>query len=391
MLLKEYGRAVLELDPVDSAFLADLALRQTVAASAVITAVIPAGAGHYMVVAGGYLGRLGLPSGRIDITTRFPGLEPIEVLMAGTQVAAAVPKQPVAVAPAHLLVDAIADAVLDQVQTLVRRGLAKSYLRTLRTTPPYPGRLRPDLHLRLFSGRPDRLVTEQRPLSVDTFENRVLRRALAILSPLPLGEHNDARVRMLKPHFQRVALQNLTASDMRRARLTPVTRHYQRAIELSAVLAVGQSLGPDAGYLHGSSLLFFMPSAWEAFVVERVHAALPDCQVLPSFGMSISDEGHTAVADALIKKGGKALAVIDAKYKDMVNAPSSDDIYQMVSYCHNLSISCAVLVYPQAGADSVLHVGSFRLHVLGLSTTEAGHLPFDERLSNALSGGATWH
>ncbi len=79
------------------------------------------------------------------------------------------------------------------------------------------------------------------------------------------------------------------------------------------------------------------------------------------------------------------IAVVDAKYKNQHKAPSSDDIYQMVTYCHRLQVPRAILVYPQAIVDRVVNVGEIAIHVVGLDTADAHRAAsFDTRVTALL-------
>ncbi len=132
--------------------------------------------------------------------------------------------------------------------------------------------------------------------------------------------------------------------------------------------------------------MFNMPAAWERYVAAKVKLALPQFEVTTAHKFEVSDAGHVAVADCLVSDATEAVAVVDAKYKYQAKAPSSDDIYQMVTYCHRLGVPRAVLVYPAAGSDRLVHIGDIAIYVTGLGTGEAtGGASFESKLAAVMA------
>lgn len=385
MTLKEYGTARMVLSPQDRDHLAALALRDSGNDAAVITALTPTGAqpGECAVTVGGYLGRLGLPSGRsLDIACRFPDMDPVEVLRVALSLPAPLPLADTPSGSAALVPDVIAATFCRHVETLASRGLAKNYTQRMNFGPPYAGKLRPDVHLRRFAGRADRLVTEMKVLTVDTPPNRAILRALLLLRQLPLSRDLQQRLRRLLPVFATVSSSRMTAREVAGVHLTALTARYRPALALAAVVVAGSSLGPWSADLPGNSLMFNMPAAWERYVSARVEQALPEFNVSTGQKFLISDAGHVAVADCLVSTATGIVAVVDAKYKQQEKAPSSDDIYQMVTYCHRLGVPRALLIYPTAGSDRLVNVGDIAIYIAGLGTGDSsGGASFAKRLA----------
>ncbi len=74
----------------------------------------------------------------------------------------------------------------------------------------------------------------------------------------------------------------------------------------------------------------------------------------------------TAVADVLVLRGETPVALYDAKYKGIDKAPSSADVYQMVTYCERLGLDSATLAYPTVPTFREYQVGSTFVRVAGL-------------------------
>ncbi len=235
------------LSPEDRDHLVALALRDSGKDAAVITGLTPTATrpGEHAVTVGGYLGRLGLPSGRsLDIACRFPDLDPVEVLRVALSLPAPLPLSDTASGAAALVPDVIAATFCRHVETLASRGLEKNYSHRVNIGPPYPGKLRPDLHLRRFAGRADRLVTEMKLLTLDTPPNRAILRALLLLRQLPLNPDVQQRLRRLLPAFATVSSSRMNVREVSGLQLTALTLQYQQVLALAAVVVAGSSLGP---------------------------------------------------------------------------------------------------------------------------------------------------
>ncbi len=113
MSLAEYGTQRLLLLAQDRDYLAALVLRDASGDAAVVTGLTPTGTqpNDFAVSVGGYLGRLGLPSGgSIAVDSRFSVIDPVEVLRVALALPAPLPLATALTGAAPLLPDIIAAA-----------------------------------------------------------------------------------------------------------------------------------------------------------------------------------------------------------------------------------------------------------------------------------------
>jgi 5-methylcytosine-specific restriction enzyme subunit McrC len=137
--------------------------------------------------------------------------------------------------------------------------------------------------------------------------------------------------------------------DLRRIRYTPITRPFKRAAELSWRIAKlrGFIAGSEEGRAEG--LLLDVAELWELFVLNCARRAMPDAEIehgthsgrvarlLHSQADSNIGLGRLK-PDVLVRRAGRVVAVIDAKYKRLVNTAERPggvdrgDLYQLASY-----------------------------------------------------------
>lgn len=325
--------------------------------------------GEWQLIAGLYVGRLGLPSGNwIDFRSRFDFSDVIRLIQLSSWPPAVVKSEAVPASSGHLLVDALAAAFAREVGRLVGQGLSKSYRQHRQMKPPYGGRIDVAFHMSRFAGRQDVLVTQKRRLTVDIAVNRALAAALEVLHRVPLRADARRPLSRLRPAFARVEVGMMRASDVRGIQLRGETLRYRNALILSEAILRSQDLIPVGSGAPGASILFFMPDVWEKYVARWVsETANPGDLVEAPYSFRLTKEGRTAEADVVVKSSGRIRQIFDAKYKSPERAPGSQDIYQMVTYCEALGLTEATLVYPGEVAGRSVTVKGKTVRTRGLS------------------------
>lgn len=386
-VLVEYDSTLTQVHPSDLNYLLEL-VRSNDDERRVLRAITPTRtADLYELVAGAFVGRLGLPSGAwLDFRSRFPFHDVIELIRASTRLPIRVDALHVPGEADTFLVDAIAFAFAREVEALASRGLAKGYRSMRRLHPPYPGRLDIPYHLGHLGARPDRLVTIARHLTTDVPENQALALALDVLTRVALPPAASRRLAALASAFARVGRPPMRAHDVSRLPLNNMTARYAPALALAEAILRSQAMAPRSSGLAGASILFFMPTIWESFVAQWLQGEWPDHSVQSPYRFVMTNDGQHAEADATVWDGGALVALYDAKYKWPTSAPSRDDLYQMITYCSRLGLSAATLLYPASVEPRTVSVAEKRVHVRGINPATVGalrdaaeHVPFETR------------
>ncbi|PWW25175.1 5-methylcytosine-specific restriction endonuclease McrBC regulatory subunit McrC [Geodermatophilus normandii] len=373
--LREYETRTVALTPQQAVKLARLTrgARTDSAEPRVIQQVTPSSQpGHYDVQPGPFVGRFTLRSGlTVDIASRFPFTDLLEVLRIAARHPTVLHETATPFHAGRGLLDLIATAFARELRGIVGFGLAKAYVTRTFTRPPYPGVPDATAHLARHLGRPDRLITRARRQTVDIPANQVLAAThRTLVSQTYKDPQLTVRLRALAPALTGITAVADPQSLLDLARRTMPGR-YREAMGLAALILSGCSTLPAGSDAGGVSVLFNMTKVWESFV----HAALaptlpPGHQLAVQHPVILSTDGtNIAAAADLVELGPdrSPVALYDAKYKPWGAKPSTDEIYQVVTYAYRLGLRTATLVYPGRGEHSEVGIGWYRVRTIGLA------------------------
>lgn len=367
--VEEFGTVELRLSSPDLAFLLPLVKgsQSLPVDTKVLQSLSPTTTeGTYRAQVGAFAGRLSLPSGTVvDFVPRIAGLDVLEIIRVAQRHPARLDFHTVGASKLPFLLDMLAATLCFELESIAGTGLHKAYQTNTHYAPPYPGV--PDFaaHLRVWSGRPDRLVTRSRRLTVDNLPNRELASALTLLDKMQIADVLQPRVARLKPVFVQVRHQR-SPGVVARLETLGAPRSYLNALSAARILLEGSSIAPVGDSINGAAVLYSMPRIWEEYVNIRLRESFGS-RIDTSHSFRLSSAGHTATADALLRDdAGAVRAVIDAKYRRPDSAPSTDEIFQIVTYCERLGSTDGVLIYPGSVKPRSLTVGHKRVHIAGM-------------------------
>jgi 5-methylcytosine-specific restriction endonuclease McrBC regulatory subunit McrC len=373
--LREYDTRTVTLTAAQAVELAQLTRGALThgAEPRVIQQVTPsAQPGCYDVQPGPFVGRFTLPSGlTVDIASGFPFTNLLEVLRVAARQPALLRETPAPARAGHGLLELIATAFVREMRRIVGFGLAKGYVIRTFTAPPFPGVPDAAAHLARHLGRPDRLITRARRLTVDIPINQVLAAAHHVLAHQTYTDPNlPLRLASLTP-----VLNGITPDSDPVRHLAAASRHtptrYRQAFALAALILTGCTTLPAGTGTAGVSVLFNMTRVWESFVQAVLEPELaPGHRLSAQHPVLLSTDGsHITAAADLVELGSDRapVALYDAKYKPWGAKPSADEIYQVVTYAYRLGLRSATLLYPGRGERGDVAIGEYRLHTHGVN------------------------
>lgn len=347
--LVEYQTKTVQLTSAEAAELARLTVgtRTGDGRPRVIERLTPtATPGSYDLQPGPYVGRFQLLSGQVvEVAGRFP-FQDLTTLLGLGRSATLLEDAATPGSAGHSLVDLIALAFTREAERLAGQGLTKAYQRRSFTRPPYPGVPTATMHLKVHAGRPDRLATSAHRLTPDVPLNQLIATAHRRLSALAYPDARlGARVRALDPVFRGIA-----SLPGRPPALSPGPGRYRKITRLARLILDDRSTLPTDAGVTGVSVMFDMTRIWEDYVGGWLRRRSPGVTVAAQQPIPLTDTGQkrTGVADFILYRGGKPIAVYDAKYRPWRSWPSTDEIYQLFTYAQRLGVSAAALVYPAA-------------------------------------------
>ncbi|MDQ2761133.1 MAG: McrC family protein [Actinomycetota bacterium] len=155
--------------------------------------------------------------------------------------------------------------------------------------------------------------------------------------------------------------------DLRRIRYTPITRPFRQAAELSWRIAKLRGFVASSEEGQAEGLLLDVAELWELFVLNCVRRAAPGRDVehgttTSSHERLLHSQADDTIRmgrlrpDVLVRRSGDVVAVVDAKYKRLVNTKERPDgvdrgdLYQLTSYLARFASdgkAPGALVYPR--------------------------------------------
>ncbi|MDX7952873.1 hypothetical protein P7D22_17035 [Lichenihabitans sp. Uapishka_5] len=254
-----------------------------------------------------------------------------------------------ALVPAGTLQDAMEAVVrvlVRAVSNRLARGLRKDYVHDIRTGQVPRGRLRlRDSTLRFASGRPS-LCWDERFLTVDIDDNRILAFTLFQVSRIGLQDRSLATD---VAHVQRL-LAMMTSHrsyipDRCRGRAyAGADQDYGALHAMCALLLEGIGPTADEGTAPFPQFGFDMPTIFERAVAALLRTRLrPGLRLVEKPTLSLGAGMRFRPDLVVVDVDGRAKAVLDTKYKTQL---VESDVQQAVAYATALDVNKAFLIHP---------------------------------------------
>lgn len=295
----------------------------------------------------------------------------------------------------HRVTDLIAHAFADAAERGLRDQPIHIYRQAEESSVVMRGRLNVTRQLRNVLYAPHLLECDVDQLDVDNPFNDVLKWAASVLA-------HSARDQDLKTRLEYLAsvLPGRPERSLahRHLRLIPPPQFqaWGDALELARLLAAGMTLSAGGGHRSGYSLMFNMERAFERFVEVGLARAL---QQAVNATMTSNRQEWTAYAtpmflggkplhcrpDNVVRRNGQPVMVVDAKYKLLDDelrdatgsgaaaAPTSSDVYELITGVLAHRCNAGLLVYPSSSEQDA-RVRSWSIDAYG-SKVRIGAIP----------------
>jgi 5-methylcytosine-specific restriction enzyme subunit McrC len=254
------------------------------------------------------------------------------------------------------LLDFLAARLASLLEERTAAGLHRAYAVRRVQGPFLHGRLDLPAHLRDPHGRKDQFHCTYEDFSPDVPCNQVARAVaeLVLASPL-LGDRVRPALHRCLLAFGGVSPVPVSAELFREAGPTRLTEAYRPLIDLCRLLADGLAPGHAGGQTPCPAFLLDMERLFERYLTTGITRALAAkerfevaVQPLCLAGRPVAGQPDLTIRpDLVIRRDGRPIAVVDAKWKGLQDTPLvTEDVYQMLAYCTALGVRRAVLVYP---------------------------------------------
>ena len=263
------------------------------------------------------------------------------------------------------LFDLYFQSYLDEVETLIHRGLVKKYRRDQRNRTALKGKLLFQRQINLNLVHKERFFTEAAEYDRQNDWNEILLAALNVTSRVAKGGLIRSRAQNMALSFPDWADRNFTAHSFERLLYDRKTEGYKQAITLAKLILLQLNPQIASGHEKVVAILFDMNRLWEEWLLATYRSSYKDqsrnISILgkkrTGFWQSQHGQNKIIETDILIENntdGNKQKIILDAKWKRPGNLPADDEIKQMFAYNLMWNSEEAWLVYPYTQGPSDL-------------------------------------
>ena len=254
------------------------------------------------------------------------------------------------------LFDLYFQSYLDEVETLIHRGLVKKYRRDQRNRTALKGKLLFKRQIAVNVIHKELFFTEAAVYDKQNKWNEILLAALNVTGRVAKGGLIRARARNLALNFPDWPEKKFTPKSFEQLFYDRKTEGYTRAISLARLILLQLNPQIASGEEKVVAILFDMNKLWEDWLLATYRSTYRDDVKVNILGKKRIDfwnskQGNNKIleTDILIEdnRGSEMrMIVLDAKWKRPGNLPSDDEIKQMFAYNLMWKSYEAWLLYP---------------------------------------------
>jgi len=319
---------------------------------------------RYLVKSRQYVGNIVLPKHTIVIRPKIPNLN-FFLMLAYASDLMELGEEEFLYAKDRDIFELILNVFLARVDKLVKRGLSKGYIEDDDNLRHIRGRVLVTQELRNNPITHEKIFCRYADFNVDTPENRILRYVLLRLSQMKVKDTQLNRSsKALFRYFDSVSLRYLSASTMPRVPINRLNQHYLPALRLAKLILENSTVNlQQTGDTAFSSFLVDMNRLFEKFLLLYLRTKLKDYVVKGASrlgGPYALDEKREwrRNPDIVIKRRGKPILVMDAKYKILGIGDKEDidaDVDQVLIYTLPpiTDAPTGILVYPKCEGSTI--------------------------------------
>ncbi len=252
---------------------------------------------------------------------------------------------------------------LNHVGDIVRKGIARTYVRRRDNLVFLRGKLQLADHIKRNSSDQSRLFCEFDVYEIDRPVNRLIKGALEIVNRLTQDVTNQQRCRELLFWFDQVPGTKDSKMDFRAVQQDRLIQHYEPAMPTCRLILEGLNPLTQEGDRRALSVLFPMNQVFESYVSAKLRQRLKNWHVSTQISGQALVEKHRKkkifrlIPDIEFRRG-KERVLADTKWKLLNQDARSDkygisqaDIYQLFAYSQKYlstqSQRRVILIFPQ--------------------------------------------
>lgn len=245
------------------------------------------------------------------------------------------------------LLEVYFELYLQEIDSLLRKGLVKKYRKQTKNTKTLKGKLEFAGHLQKNIIHKERFYTTHQVYDENHLLHQVLYRALSIVSYFTKGTRLYDIVKRAQLNFPEVSNSNITKNQLENIKLNRKTKEYSFALELARLIILNFSPDISSGKEKMLSLLFDMNELWETYMLKQL------TKISTQYNFEVSGQeskpfwGNNYLRPDIVLRKNNEVYVIDTKWKrPSKSAASVADLRQMYTYCRFWDAKKAILLYP---------------------------------------------
>lgn len=243
------------------------------------------------------------------------------------------------------------DMYLNEVESLVKKGLIKKYRKIQSNQNALKGKLVFSKNIQKNLIHKERFYCEHQLYDKDHLIHQILFRGLLILKDLVNNNLKDKLNRVLF-EFQDYQQVMINKNHFDKLINDRKTQPYFKAIEIAKMLILNYSPNLNSGNDNMLTLLFDMNKLWEEYIYRILQKHKPSGYQVSFQNTDKFWEHKTIRPDIVITNEQNENFVIDTKWKIInANNPSDDDLKQMFTYNLHWNAEKTMLLYPKINQE----------------------------------------
>lgn len=310
--------------------------------------VIPTLDNKHSVRSHQYVGIVSLPEHTIIIQPKIPDISFINMIRYVYDSPDIFPEQ-ILLTKGYNFYDILIRMLLFEIDDILRRIPNRGFVSREGNLTYITGKILFNQQILHNPNRYDRIYCRYSELSDDILENRVIKFTLSTLMKYPLLDSQTLRdIKILMKRFDGVTLTPISRHVFDTFAFTPLNRHYRSVLNLCKLILSEESVNLDySGNELVHTFLVNMEMLFQRFVAQVLKRYFGEENVLYHQKSYADSKGELdVIPDIMLNWNGNS-SVIDTKYKDAPDKPSTDDLAQCVLYSISTDSKRSILVYPE--------------------------------------------
>ncbi len=255
------------------------------------------------------------------------------------------------------ILDLYFDLFLTETERIARHGFKKAYRNISENINKVKGKIKFERQIKFNYIHKEKFFVEHCIYDNDHLLNRIILKALVILSKLSNNPLFINRINKLLLYFENISEVNISENDFSKIIFNRSSERYQQAIQLAKLIILKYSPDLKCGKENVLAILFDMNILYETYIYRKIK--------LLEININISNikvhkqkrkpfwENRGIRADIIIETNNKNY-VIDTKWKLLKeDKPSDSDLKQMFVYNLHYNSDLSILLYPKTTLNTM--------------------------------------